>query len=156
MRSAGSTETTPGIEAMATAVASSAPPMTTRSWSWSKLARSSAVGAERMSRPPSRIATWSLTRSTSSRMWVRVEDRDLAPELAHQVEDLAATDRVEGADGLVEQQDGRRADERLGDAEPLAHAAGVRGGSPVGRIGQADPGEDGRRFARRRRGPSAG
>ena len=35
-----------------------------------------------------------------------VEDRDLSPELAHEVEDLAATDRVEGADRLVEQEDG--------------------------------------------------
>ena len=44
----------------------------------------------------------------------RVEDRDLAPELAHEVEDLAATDRVERADGLVEEQDGRRADRAPG------------------------------------------
>ena len=71
-----------------------------------------------------------------------VEDRDLAPQLAHQVEDLAATDRVEGADGLVEEEDGGRADERLGDAQPLAHPARVGDGPAVGRIGQADPGED--------------
>ena len=71
-----------------------------------------------------------------------VEDGDLAPELAHEVEDLAAADRVERADGLVEQQDGRRTDQGLGDAEPLAHAAGVRVGAAVGGVGEADPGED--------------
>ena len=71
-----------------------------------------------------------------------VEDRDLALELAHQVEDLAPTDRVERADWLVEQEHGRRADQGLADAEALAHPARVRAGSAVGRIGEADPGED--------------
>jgi len=60
-----------------------------------------------------------------------VEDRDLTPQFPHEVEDLVATDRVEGADGLVEQEDGRRADERLGDPQPLAHPARVGGRAPV-------------------------
>ena len=50
-------------------------------------------------------------------------------QLTHQVEDLAATDRVERADRLVEEQDGRRTDQSLGDAQTLAHAARVGGRS---------------------------
>jgi hypothetical protein len=44
--------------------------MTTRNWSRVKLARRSVVAASRTRRPWSMIATRSLTRSTSSRMWV--------------------------------------------------------------------------------------
>ena len=68
----------------------------------------------------------------------RVEDRRLALELAHQVEDVLAADRVEGRDGLVEEDDGRTADESLGNPEALAHAAGVGGGAPIGGLGDAD------------------
>ena len=42
---------------------------------------------------------------------------------------------------LVEQDDGRPADEGLGDAEPLAHPTRVGRRSAVGRIGDADPAE---------------
>ena len=64
----------------------------------------------------------------------RVEDRRLALEARHQLEDLAPSDRVERADRLVEQQDLGPRDHRLGDAEPLAHAARVRLRPPVGGI----------------------
>ena len=72
----------------------------------------------------------------------RVEDRRLALQRRHEVEDLAPTDRVEGADRLVEQQDARAGDERLGDAEPLAHAARVGPGSAIRGVGEADARDD--------------
>jgi hypothetical protein len=72
-----------------------------------------------------------------------VEDGRLALQLAHQVEDLAPADRVERADRLVKEQDAGRADEGLGDAKALAHAARVGGGPAVGRVGQPDPTQDG-------------
>ena len=68
----------------------------------------------------------------------RVEDRGLALELAHQVEDVLATDRVERRDRLVEQDHRRPADEGLGDPEALAHAARVGRRAAVGRLGDAD------------------
>ena len=68
-----------------------------------------------------------------------VEDRRLALQLAHQVEDVLAPDGVEGRDRLVEQDDGRATDECLGDAEALAHAAGVGGGPTIAGLGDADP-----------------
>ena len=68
----------------------------------------------------------------------RVEDRRLALQLAHQVEDVLAADRVERRHRLVEQDHRRPADEGLGDAEPLAHAARVGRRPPVGRFGDAD------------------
>ena len=46
-------------------------------------------------------------------------------------------------DRLVEQDDGRTADEGLGDAEPLAHPARVGRGPAVGGIGDADPAREG-------------
>ena len=45
---------------------------------------------------------------------------------------------IERRDGLVEEDDRRPADEGLGDAEALAHAARVGRGAPVGRFGDAD------------------
>ena len=68
-----------------------------------------------------------------------VEDRRLALERLHELEDVLATDRVERRDRLVEQDHGRSPDERLGDAEALAHAAGIRRRAAVGGIGEADP-----------------
>ena len=72
----------------------------------------------------------------------RIEHRGLAAQVAHQVEDLAPPDRVERADRFVEQEDGRTADQRLADAEPLAHPARVGLETAVGHVGEADPGQD--------------
>ena len=73
----------------------------------------------------------------------RVEDRRLvASEVAHEVEDLAPADRVERADRLVEEEDPRPSDQRLADAEPLAHPARVGLRPAVAGVGQADLAED--------------
>ena len=77
----------------------------------------------------------------------RVEDRRLALQLAHQVEDVLPADGVERRDGLVEQDDRRPADERLGDAEALAHAA---------RVGRRSGGRRRRRSRRARGGRRSG
>ena len=53
----------------------------------------------------------------------RVEHRRLALELAHQVEDVLATDGIECRNGFVEEDDRWTPDEGLGDAKALAHAA---------------------------------
>ena len=77
----------------------------------------------------------------------RVEDGCLALEIAHQVEHLATPDRVKRADRLVQQEHGRAADQCLGDAEPLAHPAGVSLRASIGRFGQPDPARGPRRRA---------
>ena len=64
------TPATPGSVATSTAVESDAPPSTTTRRSVENDASRSWVAAARTSRPWSRIATWSLIRWTSSRMWV--------------------------------------------------------------------------------------
>ena len=61
---------TPGISRMPTSVAAFAPPRTTRSVLAVNDPSRTCVGAALTRRPWSRIATWSLTRWTSSRMWV--------------------------------------------------------------------------------------
>ena len=82
-----------------------------------------------------------------------VEDGRLALERLHELEDVLAADRVEGRDRLVEQDHRRPADERLGDAEALAHAAGIRRRAAVGGIGDADPVEQLSRSRLRDRDP---
>ena len=59
------------------------------------------------SRPRSRIATRSQTRSTSDEDVGREDDRRLAAEPGDQVEQVAPALRVERADGLVEEHDSR-------------------------------------------------
>jgi hypothetical protein len=53
----------------------------------------------------------------------REEDGGAAAQAGDHLEDVAATERVESAGRLVEQEEARRADERLGHAQPLPHAA---------------------------------
>ena len=54
-----------------------------------------------------------------------------------------AADRVEGGDGLVEQEDGGPADEGLGDPQALAHAARIGGGpGDRPRLAMPDPLEE--------------
>ena len=72
----------------------------------------------------------------------RVEDRGLALDPLHELEHLAPADGVERADRLVEEQHRGPGDERLGDPQPLAHAAGVGLRPPVRRIGDPDQVED--------------
>ena len=81
----------------------------------------------------------------------RIEDRRLALQLAHQVEDVLAADRVERRDRLVEEDDGRAADECLGDPEALAHAARIGRGPPIGGLGDPDPLEQAGRSSARGR-----
>ena len=66
----------------------------------------------------------------------------LADEPAQQVEDLRDAERVDRRRRLVEDQDVGILHERIGDAEPLEHAARVRVGPVVGSVGQADLVED--------------
>ena len=49
-----------------------------------------------------------------------------------------AAARVQAGRGLVEEQHGRLGDERGGEVEPAAHAAGVGLGRTVGGIGQLE------------------
>ena len=83
-------------------------------------------------RPPASTATVSQTRSTSARMCVEKNTVVLRGERRDHLQDLAAPDGVKRAGRLVEQQQARRVDERLRDAEALLHATRVA----------ADPGGD--------------
>ena len=70
----------------------------------------------------------------------------LAPELEQFVAHQQSRLLVERAEGLVEQQQPRTGDERAGDAQPLAHAAGQ-----LRRIGPGKAGQSHERRARGRR-----
>ena len=56
----------------------------------------------------------------------------------HHVQHFLAADGVEGAGGLVQKEEPRRVDERLRQAQPLPHAAGVAADAvvDVGQVGQ--------------------
>ena len=64
------------------------------------------------------------------------------------VEGLAQR-RVEAGGRLVEEEHPGLAEERLGQAEPLAHALRVGADAPVGRVGEPDPFEQRRDGGRR-------
>ena len=85
--------------------------------------KSSPSGPTLSSRPPRSTATRSQSVSASERMWV--ENSTVLPRLA-QVEDQVAheapSDRVEARHRLVEQNQLRVVDERLGEPSPLQHA----------------------------------
>ena len=78
------------------------------------------------------------------------EDGGAAGERRDHLEHLAAPDRVERAGRLVEQQQARRVDQRLGDAEALLHAARVAA-DLGGHAGEAGEVEQRARCARRAR-----
>ena len=59
-------------------------------------------------------------------MRVQEHRRPARPELFQQRPHGAPAGRVERAGGLVQEEEGRRADERLRDSEPLLHALGHR------------------------------
>ncbi len=74
----------------------------------------------------------------------RQEDRDplFVGELPEEVENLDDADRVDRGGRFVEDEDLGVLHERIGDAEPLEHAAGVRLGFRVGPVGHPDLPED--------------
>ena len=61
-----------------------------------------------------------------------------AAQLVEQAADRAPAGRVERARRLVEEQQRRIADQRLGDPEALLHALGHRLDAPVARLREAD------------------
>jgi hypothetical protein len=67
----------------------------------------------------------------------RQDDRALAPELAHEVANLHDLVRVEAAGGLVEDEDVRLVDQRLGEADALLEALGQRPDGLAGAVGDA-------------------
>ena len=94
--------------------------------------------------PARMIATRLQSSSTSARMWL--ESRIVIPsdgEPLHELAHVAHAGRVEAGRRLVEQQQLRLAQQRRGDAEPLAHAVRVAADAILARG----------RAARRRRAP---
>ena len=79
------------------------------------------------------LSRWLESRIASPRSWTR---------RAQQVEDLDDAERVDRRRRLVEDEDVGVLHERVGDAEPLLHAARVRLDAVVGAVGQADLVED--------------
>ena len=74
-------------------------------------------------------------------------DQDGGPLPGHLVDnrvELVARNRVEAACRLIQQGQGRAAEQHLGEAEPLAHALGPGADAPVGRIPEADAVEQAR------------
>ena len=63
------------------------------------------------------------------------------PQLLDPLPDAVAGDRVEADRRLVEHEQRRPVDERLGELEAAHHPARVRPREPVGRVGQAHRGE---------------
>jgi hypothetical protein len=71
-----------------------------------------------------------------------VEHRGRRLEAAHDVEHVAPAERVERRGGLVEDQQLRPVDLRLGDAEPLPLPAGEPPDRLVALVGESDQVED--------------
>ena len=74
-----------------------------------------------------------------------LETRTVRPcrgQVAQQVAHPADALGVEAVDRLVEEQHAGVAEQRAGDAEPLAHAEGELAGPPVGHRGEPDDVED--------------
>jgi hypothetical protein len=73
---------------------------------------------------------------TSSTMWV--DNHDALADVGEQVEEAVALFRIEARGRLVDDQQRRAADQRLGDAEALAHAAGEAGNGFLAHAPQVD------------------
>ena len=71
-----------------------------------------------------------------------IDEAALVDEPAQQVEDLDHAERVDRRRRLVEDEQVGRLDQRVGDAEALAHAARVGADPVVGAARQADLVED--------------
>ena len=108
------------------------------------LGEASPSGAARRSRPASIATRKSQTRSISPSRWLATIDRD--PELGagppDEREHLVAAGRVEAVGRLVEQQQPRVVDERLGELDPLLHAGRVAADRAVALLVQPDVAED--------------
>ena len=110
--------------------------------------RRSASEPHAISRPRSRMATRSVRASIS--LSACDDSSTVTPsrgELADQLVERAAQRRVQARGRLVEQQQPRPAEQRLGQAEPLPHALGVGADATAGGRGEADALEQ--RLARR-------
>ena len=68
----------------------------------------------------------------------REDDRRAGPQVGDERQQVAPALGIERADRLVEDQQARRGDERLGDPEPLAHPARVAADPPARRVGEPD------------------
>ena len=95
-------------------------------------------------RPDAKMPIRSQTDWTWVRRWLdsRIAMPALVGQPPQQVEDLDHAERVDRRRRLVEDEQVGRLDQRVGDAQPLAHAARVGLDRVVGAIGQADLLED--------------
>ena len=69
-------------------------------------------------------------------------DPELGPGPSDQREHLVATGRIEAVGRLVEQEQARAVDQRLGQLDPLLHPGRVAADRPVALLVQADVAED--------------
>ena len=140
-RGSGSTARTPGTARATGSMAAGSPSIaTSRSMRWSVPRASSSSGPAATSLPWAKNPTRSHERLDLAQDVRREQDREVAllHEPAEHREQLLHARRVDGDRRLVEDQDGGLLDQRVGDAEALAHAAGVRLGLAVGGVLEAD------------------
>ena len=97
-------------------------------------------GAARRSRPASMATRKSQTRSISPRRWLATMTAipNSVPVRRTSAEHLVAAGRVEAVGRLVEQQQPRVVDERLGELDPLLHAGRVAADRAVALLVQPD------------------
>ena len=109
-------------------------------------------------RVPRSITTMrSASRSASSRYWVVEQHRGpVGHQLVDHVPQVVAARRIEARGGLVEEQHRRPVDERGGQVEPAAHAAGVGAGRAVGGVRRGRSARAARRRAGRSRAGAGG
>ena len=111
-------------------------------------------GAARSRRPASIATRKSQTRSISPSRWLATMTAipNSVPVRRTSAEHLVAAGRVEAVGRLVEQQQPRVVDERLGELDPLLHPGRVAADRAVALLVQADVAQDlGRPLAGRRR-----
>ena len=120
-----------------------------------------AIGAARSSRPSSMASRKEQTRSISPSRWRRDHrgDPELGAGALDQVEHLVAAGRIQAVGRLVQQQQLRVVDQRLGQLDPLLHAGRIAADRPVALLVQANVAQHlGGALARgrRRAGPTCG
>ena len=101
-------------------------------------------GAARSSRPASMATRKSQTRSISPSRWLATMTAipNSVPVRRTSAEHLVAAGRVEAVGRLVEQQQPRVVDERLGELDPLLHAGRIAADRAVALLVQPDVAED--------------